>query len=183
MCLRVRVCELARACTHTASASKRARATCLHNNISKRDTVLQNKMNTLPLNHQRREHERQKDVTCKSLTPPGGMTVTVRQAGQARDGLEPANFSTHLWQNVWKHGSSLGLRYRSRHTLHVNTPISDCLRPAADFLLAILEMNAHHRDFAQACDFGIEAVQAGNEGISIQLFEDYEYISGILKHT
>ena len=49
------------------------------------------------------------------------MTVTVRQVGQGKDGLVPATFSTHLWQNVWKHGSSLGQRYRSRHTLHVNT--------------------------------------------------------------
>ena len=84
-------------------------------------------------------------LTCKWAAPPGGMTVTVRQVGQGKDGLVPATFSTHLWQNVWKHGSSLGQRYRSRHTLHVNTSpaiffrtFSTLSSPASSLWLAIL---------------------------------------------
>ena len=71
------------------------------------------------------------------------MTVTVRQVGQGKDGLVPATFSTHLWQNVWKHGSSLGQRYRSRHTLHVYTSAAiffPFFSPAVAVLLAILQM-------------------------------------------
>ena len=82
-------------------------------------------------------------ITCKLATPPGGMTMTVRQVGQGKDGLVPATFSTHLWQNVWKHGSSLGQRYRSRHTLHVNTSAAiffPFFSPDVAFLLAILQM-------------------------------------------
>ena len=72
-------------------------------------------------------------LTWNSATPPGGRGTTVRQAGQVREGAGGgARDSRQVRQKVWKHGSSLGRRYFSRHTAHVSRP--DVLSPPVAIL-------------------------------------------------